>query len=256
MSYSFSSSLKRSSTASLAKAQTLDSSTIVLVDNPLTTKEAKMNNLKHLYSNKQGSGINKNSNKSLELQTTTTRLSDIPSTTTNTTTPSLPVPLKTRESSWNSKSKRDSLPSSFQQTTILTTATSSEYKDIKLALFWRCFCFCLQALMLVISIKKCFFSTPEAFWYTAFLEKLLEPFIALNTLNIVASNPFSVYKVFEIISIIMLLLTRCSGLLSTESNYDKTEIDTNPGFNPGMIEVGVFIYFFCMILRYDKLLIK
>ena len=134
MSYSFSSSLKRSSTVSLAKAPKLDSSNIVLMDNPLTTNAAKMNNLKHLYSNKQSSGVKNKRNKSLELQPTTTRLSDIPSTTTNTTTPSFPVLLTTKKNSWNSKSKKDSLSSPFQQTTILTTATSSEYKDIKLAL--------------------------------------------------------------------------------------------------------------------------
>ena len=110
--------------------------------------------------------------------------------------------------------------------------------------------------MFAASVKKClsFSSKQETYWGFAFLERLSFSFMALLTVFIVASNPFSDCKIIEILSIGMLLLSRSSSILSVEQNYRKT--DANFDFEPGMVEVAAYAYFFFLALRYKKLLMK
>ena len=139
----------------------------------------------------------------------------------------------------------------------VSSSQQDDYKEIKLAFFWIGSFFLLQSLVFAVTAKKIFFPEPETYWFMVLLERLLFPFMALNTLVIVASDPFSDFKIIEIISVVMLLLSRSSSLLSDEANYaTETEIGAYPGFLPGMVEVAGYTYFFFMALRYKKLLLK
>ena len=231
----------------------------VFVDNPLAAeakKKAEKAALRKLDS-LEAAWESSNAN-TLELELTDNP-SEIPSPpAANKETTTFPTLLKTRMKSWLSLSKKNrslSVPPPHQSS--ISSSQLEEYKEIKLAFFWIGSFFLLQSLVFAVSVMKIFFPEPETYWFMVLLERLLFHFMVLNTLVIVASDPFSDYKIIEIISVVMLLLSRSSSLLSNEANYaTEREIDTNPGFPAGMIEVCAYLYFFFMALRYKKLLLK